>query len=119
MRSATKAKAVLYSALGGSLLLVVCAALIPNYISPPRRVRAPQNTCINNLRQIDGAKQQWALEKNTLSNAIPTVSELAFYLGGKKRVEEIIRCPSGGKYNFNPVWIAPTCSITNHSLEPR
>lgn len=36
--------------------------VLPNFIRA-RTIRAT-NACINNLRQIDAAKQQWALENN-------------------------------------------------------
>ena len=38
------------------------------------------NTCINNLRQIDAAKQQWALENSKTDDAVPTALELLPYL---------------------------------------
>jgi hypothetical protein len=37
----------------------IWVVLASNYI---RTGPAPKNTCINNLRQLDGAVQQWALE---------------------------------------------------------
>ncbi len=37
------------------------------------------NACINNLRQIDGAKQQWALENRKTVGSLPTAAELAQY----------------------------------------
>src|SRR5262249_8221435 len=36
---------------------------------------------LNNLRQIDGAKQQWALENSKPGNAEPTMNDLKPYLG--------------------------------------
>src|SRR5262245_35941218 len=40
-----------------------------------------QNACINNLRRIDSAKQQWAWENHKSSNDYPIKSELAKYVG--------------------------------------
>ena len=37
---------------------------------------ADRNQCINNLRQIDAAKQQWALENSKPASAIPAVTDL-------------------------------------------
>lgn len=70
------------------------------------------NACINNLRQIDGAMQQWALENKKDASAIPTAKELAAYL--KDGV--IPKCPAGGTYTFNPVGSIPTCTIPGHAL---
>ena len=40
---------------------------------------AQRNACINNLRQIDAAKQQWALENSKTDDDIPTALELLPY----------------------------------------
>ncbi len=73
-----------------------------------------KTTCINNLREIDAAKQQWALEKNKTTTAVPTVANLLPYLtGGVMPV-----CPAGGAYTINAVDEMPSCSITGHDLPP-
>ena len=71
-----------------------------------------RNTCINNLREIDAAKQQWALEKNATLDAVPTVKNLLPYL--KNGV--FPACPDGGTYSINSVEDLPTCSIPGHVL---
>jgi hypothetical protein len=71
-------------------------------------------TCINNLRQIDGAKQQWALEHNKTPDAVPTPQEIVPYLGGQQLMPQ---CPAGGRYSLNAVSNAPTCSIPGHALQ--
>jgi hypothetical protein len=73
-----------------------------------------RNTCINNLRQIDGAKQQWALEKNKTLDAVPTVKDLLPYL--KDGVFPV--CPEGGTYAINSVEALPTCTVSGHVLAP-
>jgi hypothetical protein len=79
---------------------------------PAATAQAQLNTCINNLRQIDAAKQQWALENNKTADAIPTEQEVAQYLKGNV----LPTCPSGGIYMINAVGEAPTCSIPGHVL---
>jgi hypothetical protein len=73
-----------------------------------------RNTCINNLRQIDAAKQQWALEKNKKPVAIPTAQDLAPYF--KDGILPV--CPSGGAYTLNAVGELPACSVPGHLLPP-
>lgn len=70
------------------------------------------NTCINHLRQIDAAKQQWALENDKTAGAIPPALELLPYL--KDGIFPV--CPSGGAYTINAVVVLPTCSISGHVL---
>jgi chromosome segregation ATPase len=71
-----------------------------------------QNTCINNLRQIDAAKQQWALEKNKTDGEVPAARNLLPFL--KDGV--FPTCPDGGTYSINSVDSVPTCSLPGHAL---
>ena len=71
-----------------------------------------RNTCINNLRLIDGAKQQWALEKNAPGDAVPTARDLLPYL----KDGLFPACPDGGTYSINTVDAIPTCTVTGHVL---
>ena len=68
------------------------------------------NTCINNLRQIDAAKQEWALEKGKKSTDTPTMDDLKPYL------RNIPHCPAGGAYTINAAGQSPECSIPDHKL---
>jgi len=70
------------------------------------------NACINNLRQIDAAKQQWALENEKTANAVPTAQDLLPYF----RDGLFPVCPAGGTYTLNAVGVLPTCSISGHVL---
>lgn len=72
------------------------------------------NTCLNHLRQIDGAKHQWALEQNKPANATPAESEVAAYLPG----QALPACPNGGKYTVGSVSGIPACSTPGHVLPP-
>ena len=68
--------------------------------------QAQANACINTLRQIDGAKQQWALETKKTADAVPTPQDLAPYFpnGTFQAV-----CPAGGTYTLNAVGTPVTC----------
>jgi chromosome segregation ATPase len=70
------------------------------------------NACINNLRQIDGAKQQWALENRKTAEAVPSAQDIALYLKGGV----VPACPAGGSYTLNSVSLSPVCSIPGHAL---
>lgn len=75
--------------------------------------QAVVGTCINNLRLIDAAKQQWALENNKTADAVPTPQDIANYLPN----HQFPQCPGGGRYTLNAVNIAPTCNIPGHALQ--
>lgn len=71
------------------------------------------NICINNLRQIDAVKQQWALEHNKVAGSVPTAADLQAYFPNKGAG---LICPAGGAYTLNAVQVAPTCSVPGHVL---
>jgi len=74
---------------------------------------AQRNACINNLRQLDGAKQQWALEHNKPASAIPSPQDLAPYLSNNT----LPLCPAGGLYTLNALGQPPVCSVPGHALQ--
>jgi len=91
-------------------LPMMLAIAIPNFVHA--RNTAQMNMCINNLRMIDSAKQQWALENNKKGTDTPTKADIAQYLkNGQFPV-----CPAGGTYTIGVVSNAPTCSISKHKL---
>jgi hypothetical protein len=73
------------------------------------------SACINNLRQIDGAKQTWALENNKPNNEVVTWKNIAPYMGRSGGTGRVW-CPSGGVYRLRTLEKAPTCSIPGHEL---
>jgi hypothetical protein len=71
---------------------------------------AARNTCVNNLRQINAAKQMWALENNKPAAAVPTAQDIAPYIKLDAN-GNIPGCPSGGTYTIGAVGEPPGCSI--------
>jgi general secretion pathway protein G len=99
-------------------LLAVMA--IPNFIKT--RVRAQTNACINNLRQIDSAKQQWALELKQAGTALPAATDIGPYLGRSGSTSNVL-CPASGagttfgtSYTINAVDVAPSCQVISAHL---
>lgn len=93
-----------------AIIGLLAAIAIPNFVRA--RATSQMNACINNLRQIDAAKQQWALEKSKTADAIPTAPDLLpFFKDGIFPV-----CPSGGSYTLNAVGELPSCSVAGHVL---
>ena len=93
-----------------AIIGLLAAIAIPNFVRA--RTTSQMNACINNLRQIDGAKQQWALETKQATNATPSFSAISPYL------RNAITCPSGGgtasfstSYTMGDVSTKPTCKI--------
>jgi len=93
-----------------AIIGLLAAIAIPNFVKA--RTKAQQNSCINNLRQIDGAKAQWALENKKVDSDAVTTSDVAPYLKGSA----IPACPANGTYSVTTVSANPACTVGGHTL---
>jgi type II secretory pathway pseudopilin PulG len=103
-----------------AIIGLLAAIAIPNFVRA--RATSQANACINNLRQVDGAKQQWALENNKVGADVPVAADIAIYLGrgaggqtlnvAGGQVAGNINCPASGTYTINAVQTPPACSLT-------
>ena len=89
-----------------AIIGLLATIAIPNFVKA--RTTAQMNACINNLRQIDGAVQQWALDTKADENAAVTYDQIRSYM------RNAVVCPSGGKtfsdsYQLGTVKDRPTC----------
>lgn len=89
---------------------MMAAIAIPSFMKS--RTVSQQNACINNLRQIESAKEQWAMANNQSDGDLVDVDEAAMYLRGSL----IPDCPKGGTYSINPVGTTVTCTEPEHVL---
>jgi prepilin-type N-terminal cleavage/methylation domain-containing protein len=71
-----------------AIIGLLAAIAIPNFVKA--RTTSQKNACINNLRQIDGAIQQWALEFRKDAAAVVTEADVTPYM------KNLVVCPSGG-----------------------
>ena len=92
-----------------AIIGLLAAIAIPNFVKA--RTTAQKNACINNLRQIDGAKEQWALEKKVAPGAAINQGEVDGYIKGGTP-----SCPADGAYTYNAVDTPPACSVAGHTL---
>ena len=84
-----------------AIIGLLAAIAIPNFIKA--RATSQQNACINNLRQIDGAINEWALEtgqSNGASVASPQTVSAYIKLNANNSVPG---CPASGTYNTTTV----------------
>jgi competence protein ComGC len=97
----------------GFLWLGLAAIAIPNFTKA--RSTAQKNACIANLKQIDGATQQWALENKKVAASTYSLSDPQVL--GYLRGNQLPVCPAGGTYAAGRnVADSPRCSIPGHSL---
>jgi prepilin-type N-terminal cleavage/methylation domain-containing protein len=100
-----------------AIIGLLAAIAIPNFVKA--RTTSQANACINNLRQIDGAKQQWALETKQSTTASPANTSLQPYVGrGSAGGTFPPLCPGNGSYTIGDVATAPACSLSTQSPNP-
>jgi len=94
-----------------AIIGLLAAIAIPNFVKA--RATSQANACINNLRQIDAAANQWALEqKATTGQAITYPDNLMPYLK-MNTAGSVPPCPAGGTYNDTVVGTNPTCTLSS------
>ena len=90
-----------------AIIGLLAAIGIPNFVKA--RETTQTNACINNLRVVDEAKQQWALETGRPASATPVSSDIIPYLG--RNGKTMPTCPIGSTaYNINVMTQVPTCN---------
>jgi prepilin-type N-terminal cleavage/methylation domain-containing protein len=92
-----------------SLMGMLAAIAITNFIKA--RSTSQTSACINNLRQVDDAVQQWALENKKDAAAKVVFADISGYL------KNAVICPSGGtafndSYTLSDVASKPLCQKT-------
>jgi len=87
-----------------AIIGLLAAIAIPNFVRA--RTTSQKNACINNLRQIDGAVQQWALENKAASTSAVVFANVQPYL------KNSVICPSGG------TTFADSYTLVNVSTKP-
>jgi prepilin-type N-terminal cleavage/methylation domain-containing protein len=94
-----------------AIIGLLAAIAIPNFIKA--REASQKNACIANLKQIDGAKNTWALENKKVNSDTPGDADL---FGNTLYIREKPGCPANGAYTLSDVQTKPTCSIAGHTI---
>jgi prepilin-type N-terminal cleavage/methylation domain-containing protein len=100
------------------IMIVVAVIGLLAAIALPSFARARTNSqvklCFSNLRALDAAKQQWAIENNKRDTDIPVTANLTPYL----RSGALPQCPGAGTYSLRRVSRNPSCSmyLVGHTL---
>ena len=89
-----------------AIIGLLAAIAIPNFVKA--RQTAQQNACIANLKQIEGAKQIWALDGGS---GTPTWGDLV-----DTYIKRQPSCPAGGDYTIGDLDTTPVCDETGHTL---
>jgi general secretion pathway protein G len=101
-----------------AIIGLLAAIAIPNFVKA--RATSQQNACINNMRQITAAVNEWALETGQQTGAtVSYPNDLTPYIQLNSN-SSIPPCPSGGSYAVATVGTIPqvTCSLSTLTAQP-
>ena len=101
-----------------AIIGLLAAIAIPNFVKA--RATSQANACINNMRQIDSACDQWALEAKKTTGAQPVLTtDLTPYI--KLTSAGLLpSCPAGGTYSVGKIGDLPPvlCSLASTVTPP-
>jgi prepilin-type N-terminal cleavage/methylation domain-containing protein len=83
---------------------ILLAIAVPNFIKARESSRT--KACVANLKQIDSAKEQWAMDNKKNTGDTPAQADLEGAAGYIKTFPE---CPSGGTYTIAGIGVDPSC----------
>jgi len=83
---------------------ILLAIAVPNFLRARETSRA--KSCTANLRQIETAKEQWAMDTKQGASATPTQDNLS-----PDYIKTWSVCPSGGEYTIGDMSTLPACSV--------
>lgn len=92
-----------------AIIGLLAAIAIPNFVQA--RQRAQQNACIANLKQIDGAKNVYAIDLSQADTVDPAWGALV-----PNYIKRTPVCPSAGTYTIGVINTIPTCGQSGHSI---
>ncbi len=95
-------------------ILLAAAGLVMSFSTPRLAVKSvltAKNICINNARQIEAAKADWAQKHGATNGATVAWNDIAPYF-----TNGFPKCPEGGTYTLGKVGEPVLCSIPNHRL---
>ena len=100
-----------------AIIGLLAAIAIPNFVRA--RATSQANACINNLRQIDAAVNEWALEQGQTTGGGPASlsSDLTPYI--KLNANNAIPgCPAKGTYTVGHIGDTPQVTCSLKTLDP-
>jgi len=95
-----------------AIIGLLAAIAIPNFVRA--RTTSQTNMCIDNLRMLDAAKQQWALEQGEVSTSTPQSSDIQPYLG--RGSGELPVCPIDPQQSFGTSYTLGNCQTSPNCL---
>ena len=88
-----------------AIIGLLAAIAIPNFVKA--RATSQANACINNMRQLDAAVNQFALENKKTTGYQPTDTDVTPYIK-LNAGNSLPPCPAGGNYSYATIGTLPS-----------
>lgn len=88
-----------------AIIGLLAAIAIPSFMKA--RTTSQQKACINNLRQIEAGKEQWALAEKKAQGDTADFTAVNLYM------KTVPSCPASGTYAYLTIGTDATCTITD------
>ena len=99
-----------------AIIGLLAAIAIPNFMRA--RATSQANACINNLRQIESAINQWAMENGQPSGTpVPGMNTVSAYIKLNSS-GSVPTCPANGNYTMGNVGVEPEVQCSLSTLTP-
>ena len=95
-----------------AILGLLVSLALPNFIKS--RTNAQKQVCIENLAQIESAKQIWGMESGKKNGDEVSVDDL---IGPTLYIKREPQCPAGGDYAYTTIGENATCTQVGHLLD--
>ncbi len=92
-----------------AIMTVLIMIAVPAFMTS--RASAQEKTCMANLRQMESAKGQFAMEEKLENGTDVSWDDIV-----PKFIKQKPKCPAKGTYAVNPVGDDPTCDFGGHDL---
>jgi prepilin-type N-terminal cleavage/methylation domain-containing protein len=90
---------------------ILMSIAVPSFIQARQSGR--KSSCLANLKAIETAKEQWAMDNKKANGDAVAFTNL---VGLTLYIKNTPSCPEAGTYTVNNIGTTPTCSVTNHVL---
>ncbi len=94
-----------------AIIGLILGIALPNFLRS--RVQARKQICIENLSQIESAKQIWSVQNGKKEGDPVTEADI---IGPQSYIRVMPACPGGGRYDLTTVGANALCDQAGHSL---
>lgn len=90
---------------------ILVSVAVPQFYKA--RESARKSRCLGNLKILDNAKEQWAMDHKKKNGDPCDFNDL---IGQTLYIKAMPECPSGGTYTVNSVSNYSSCTVAGHEL---